>query len=94
MSSFTLHLPAKLVQASTLQGCTLALMLRPALQHLISYITFPSSYFAAGQNPPGVYPSPDGADVAAPISLFEWLLNFYEEARESKVRPAPAPCFT
>jgi hypothetical protein len=33
-----------------------------------------------------VYPSPDGADVAAPISLFEWLLNFYEEARESKVR--------
>jgi hypothetical protein len=45
-------------------------------------------HLAAGRVPPGVYPSPDGADVAAPISLFEWLLNFYEEARESKVRPA------
>ncbi|WIA16758.1 hypothetical protein OEZ85_013410 [Tetradesmus obliquus] len=43
--------------------------------------------FPPGTPPPGVYPSPDGADVAAPISLFEWLLNFYEEARESKHPP-------
>ncbi|WIA16759.1 hypothetical protein OEZ85_013410 [Tetradesmus obliquus] len=43
--------------------------------------------FPPGTPPPGVYPSPDGADVAAPISLFEWLLNFYEEARESKHHP-------
>lgn len=25
--------------------------------------------------------------MAAPISIIEWFLNFYDEARESKVRP-------
>jgi hypothetical protein len=62
------------------------LALHPVLPRLIFYVAFAD--LAAGQTPPGVYPSPDGADVAAPISLFEWLLNFYEEARESKVSPA------
>lgn len=39
----------------------------------------------AGSPPPGVHPSPDGADVAAPVSIIEWFLNFYDEARQSKV---------
>jgi len=37
--------------------------------------------------PPGVHPSADGADVATPLSLVEWFLNFYEETKEGKVRP-------
>ncbi|KAG1667405.1 hypothetical protein FOA52_004822 [Chlamydomonas sp. UWO 241] len=37
--------------------------------------------------PPGVHPSPDGVDVATPLSLTEWFLNFYEEAKEGKVKP-------
>eukprot|EP00775_Hariotina_reticulata_P003876 gene3876-4131_t len=40
--------------------------------------------FPPGTPPPGIYPSPDGADVAAPISIIEWFLNFYDEARQSK----------
>jgi hypothetical protein len=35
--------------------------------------------------PPGVHASPDGADVATPLSLVEWFMNFYEEAQEGKV---------
>jgi hypothetical protein len=35
--------------------------------------------------PPGVHPSPDGADVAAPVSLMEWFLNFYDATQEGKV---------
>ena len=35
--------------------------------------------------PPGVHASPDGADVATPLSLTEWFLNFYEEAKQQKV---------
>jgi hypothetical protein len=31
--------------------------------------------------PPGVYPSEDMADVTTPVSLTEWLLNYYEESR-------------
>lgn len=34
-----------------------------------------------GTVPPGVHPSADGADVAAPVSLVEWYLNFYQEHR-------------
>lgn len=33
----------------------------------------------------GVHPSPDGADVATPVSLLEWFLNFYDATKESKV---------
>jgi len=32
-----------------------------------------------------VHPSPDGADVATPVSVMEWFLNFYAAAREAKV---------
>ncbi|KAL6756934.1 JmjC protein [Haematococcus lacustris] len=37
--------------------------------------------------PPGVHPSPDGAEVAAPVSLMEWFINFYDAAQEGKVQP-------
>lgn len=41
--------------------------------------------YPPGSVPPGVHPSPDGADVAAPVSLIEWFLNFYEETKQAKV---------
>ena len=31
--------------------------------------------------PPGVHPSADGAEVVTPVSLVEWFLNFYDEAK-------------
>ena len=31
--------------------------------------------------------SEDGADVATPVSLVEWFLNFYDQTKECKVRP-------
>ena len=31
--------------------------------------------------PPGVYPTPDGAAVAQPVSIPEWFDNFYAQAR-------------
>eukprot|EP00884_Botryococcus_braunii_P021807 jgi/Botrbrau1/830/Bobra.0352s0027.1 len=37
--------------------------------------------------PPGVHPSPDGADVATPVSIIEWLLSFYEHCAEGPVKP-------
>eukprot|EP00943_MAST-04B_sp_MAST-4B-sp1_P002382 g2382.t1 len=36
--------------------------------------------------PPGVYPTNDGGDVATPVTLIEWLLNFYDYAREMGAR--------
>ncbi|GIL47321.1 hypothetical protein Vafri_4169, partial [Volvox africanus] len=43
--------------------------------------------YPPGSVPPGVHPSPDGADVATPLSLTEWFVNFYAATREGKVRP-------
>jgi hypothetical protein len=37
-----------------------------------------------GLPPPGVHPSPDGAEVAAPVSILEWYFAFYEAAREEE----------
>jgi hypothetical protein len=37
--------------------------------------------FPPGTVPPGVHPSADGADVTSPVSLAEWLLSFYDDAR-------------
>ncbi|KAG5501485.1 hypothetical protein JKF63_03314 [Porcisia hertigi] len=34
--------------------------------------------FPPGAVPPGVVPSPDMAEVATPVSLTEWLLNYYD----------------
>lgn len=31
--------------------------------------------------PPGVHQSPDQSEVATPVSLVEWFLNFYEETK-------------
>lgn len=42
--------------------------------------------YPPGVVPPGVHPSPDGADVAAPVSIIEWFLNFYAATKETKVR--------
>ena len=36
--------------------------------------------------PPGVYPTDDGGDVATPVTLIEWFLNFYDYAREMGAR--------
>lgn len=38
-------------------------------------------------NQSGVHPSADGADVATPVSLVEWFLNFYAATKEGKVKP-------
>ncbi|CAM9976017.1 unnamed protein product, partial [Scytosiphon promiscuus] len=45
--------------------------------------------FPPGETPPGVHPSEDGLDLAAPVSITEWFLNFYENchAPGRKVRP-------
>ncbi|GIL98133.1 hypothetical protein Vretimale_3593, partial [Volvox reticuliferus] len=43
--------------------------------------------YPPGSVPPGVHPSPDGADVATPLSLTEWFVNFYAATREGKTRP-------
>ncbi|CAM9822088.1 unnamed protein product [Chrysoparadoxa australica] len=32
-----------------------------------------------GTPPPGIHPSPDGLDIAAPVSIMEWFINFYDE---------------
>ena len=36
--------------------------------------------FPPNRVPPGVHPSPDGAEVAQPVSLVEWYGSFYEHA--------------
>ncbi|XP_050234411.1 arginine-specific demethylase JMJ22 [Mercurialis annua] len=42
--------------------------------------------------PPGVFPSPDGAEVACPVSIIEWFMNFYEATKELKKRPIECIC--
>ncbi|XP_072991129.1 arginine-specific demethylase JMJ22 [Typha latifolia] len=42
--------------------------------------------------PPGVHPSPDGAEVACPVSIMEWFMNFYGACRTSKTRPIECVC--
>jgi len=37
--------------------------------------------------PPGVYPSSDGADVASPVSIMEWMLSFYSLRDAAGVAP-------
>lgn len=36
-------------------------------------------FYPPGVTPPGVHPSPNGDHVAMPISLGEWILNFWNE---------------
>ncbi|CAG8460494.1 3654_t:CDS:2 [Acaulospora colombiana] len=42
--------------------------------------------------PPGVFVSPDEAEVTAPVSLMEWYLNYYKGARKSDPRPLEGIC--
>ncbi|GLJ18829.1 hypothetical protein SUGI_0336390 [Cryptomeria japonica] len=42
--------------------------------------------------PPGVHPSPDGAEVASPVSIIEWFMNFYGETKHWKKRPIECIC--
>jgi len=36
--------------------------------------------------PPGVMPSPDGGTVVTPVSLMEWFVNYYDQAKEMNPR--------
>ncbi|ERM93637.1 F-box protein At5g06550 [Amborella trichopoda] len=42
--------------------------------------------------PPGVHPSPDGAEVACPVSIMEWFMNFYGATKKWKRRPVECVC--
>ncbi|XP_019444178.1 PREDICTED: F-box protein At5g06550 [Lupinus angustifolius] len=42
--------------------------------------------------PPGVHPSPDGAEVASPVSIIEWFMNFYGATKNWKKRPIECIC--
>ncbi|XP_058738940.1 arginine-specific demethylase JMJ22 [Vicia villosa] len=42
--------------------------------------------------PPGVHPSPDGAEVASPVSIMEWFMNFYGATKNWKKRPIECIC--
>ncbi|CAM9281999.1 unnamed protein product [Ectocarpus sp. 6 AP-2014] len=48
--------------------------------------------FPPGETPPGVHPSEDGLDLAAPVSITEWFLNFYEECHAPGRRVRPLEC--
>lgn len=42
--------------------------------------------------PPGVHPSPDGAEVASPVSIIEWFMNFYNATKNWEKRPIECVC--
>ncbi|KAK9289396.1 hypothetical protein L1049_007551 [Liquidambar formosana] len=42
--------------------------------------------------PPGVHPSPDGTEVACPVSIIEWFMNFYGATKEWKKKPIECVC--
>jgi hypothetical protein len=42
--------------------------------------------------PPGVHPSPDGADVASPVSITEWFMNYYGVTQQRKEKPVECIC--
>lgn len=42
--------------------------------------------------PPGVHPSPDGAEVACPVSIIEWFMNFYGATKDWKKKPIECIC--
>lgn len=50
--------------------------------------------FPPDVDPPGVHPSPDGVEVAAPVSIMEWFMNFYEQTKLWKKRPVECICRT
>ena len=40
----------------------------------------------------GVHASDDGADVACPVSLIEWFLNFYKDTQQGPFQPLEGIC--
>lgn len=42
--------------------------------------------------PPGVHPSPDGSEVASPVSIIEWFMNFYGATKSWKKKPVECIC--
>lgn len=42
--------------------------------------------------PPGVHPSPDGAEVACPVSIVEWFMNFYGATKNWEKKPIECIC--
>ncbi|KGN59249.1 F-box protein At5g06550 [Cucumis sativus] len=42
--------------------------------------------------PPGVHPSPDGAEVACPVSIIEWFMNFYAATKTWEKKPIECIC--
>ncbi|CAA6662823.1 unnamed protein product [Spirodela intermedia] len=42
--------------------------------------------------PPGVHPSADGSEVACPVSIMEWFMNFYGACRDWPKRPVECVC--
>ncbi|KAL5705594.1 Arginine-specific demethylase jmj22 [Ranunculus cassubicifolius] len=42
--------------------------------------------------PPGVHPSPDGSEVACPVSIIEWFMNFYGATKTWTKRPIECVC--
>ena len=47
-------------------------------------------FYPPDVSPPGVAASPDGADVAVPISTGEWLLSFWKFHLEARRHPDPS----
>ena len=48
--------------------------------------------FPPDVNPPGVHPSSDGSEVASPVSITEWFMNFYAQTKHWKKRPVECIC--
>lgn len=48
-------------------------------------------FYPPGCTPPGVYPSADGEEVAMPISIGEWLLNYYQQEHVSNLHSTSLP---
>lgn len=46
-------------------------------------------FYPPGVTPPGIHPSHDGEEVAMPISIGEWLLNFYPQDHVPNLKEAP-----
>lgn len=44
-------------------------------------------FYPPHMTPPGVYPSPDGLEVRAPLSIVDWFLNFYRPGRGGPDEP-------
>ena len=42
--------------------------------------------------PPGVHPSLDGAEVACPVSIIEWFMNFYGATKNWEKKPIECIC--